>query len=143
MVTLIDIPDRDITLVADPTNPGLGIYENGEIEMFNTDERWEGKEMSTALLNGYEGLEIIGTYVDSFNLKSKYSEAKKEFGLEKQNEALNYVRSLEKQNNEKSKEEKFRESLAVASNQNENIRRDEQKQDREINVQAKENVNER
>ena len=143
MVTLVDIPDRDITLVADPTNPGLGIYENGEIEMFNTDERWEGKEMSTALLNGYEGLEIIGTYVDSFNLKSKYSEAEKEFGLEKQNEALSYVRSLEKQKVEKSKEEKFRESLAVASNQNESIGIVNQDQNREINTQKKDNANER
>lgn len=142
MVTLVDIPDRDITLVADPTNPGLGIYENGEIKMFNTDEKWEGKEISTMLLNGYEGLEMGGTYVNSFHLKSKYSEAKKEFGLEKQNEALNYVRSLEKQNSEKSKEEKFRESLAVASNQSENIRRDEQNQDRQINAQEKETVNE-
>ena len=143
MVTLVDIPDRDITLVADPTNPGLGIYENGEIKMFNTDEKWEGKEISTMLLNGYEGLEMGGTYVNSFHLKSKYSEAKKEFGLEKQNEALNYVRSLEKQNSEKSKEEKFRESLAVASNQSENIRRDEQNQDGQINAQEKETVNER
>ena len=142
MVTLVDIPDRDITLVADPTNPGLGIYENGEIKMFNTDEKWEGKEISTMLLNGYEGLEMGGTYVNSFHLKSKYSEAKKEFGLEKQNEALNYVRSLEKQNSEKSKEEKFRESLAVASNQSENIRRDEQNQDGQINAQEKETVNE-
>lgn len=142
MVTLVDIPDRDITLVADPTNPGLGIYENGEIKMFNTDEKWEGKEISTMLLNGYEGLEMGGTYVNSFHLKSKYSEAKKEFGLEKQNEALNYVRSLEKQNSEKSKKEKFRESLAVASNQSENIRRDEQNQDRQINAQEKETVNE-
>lgn len=139
VVTLVDIPGRDITLVADPTNPGLGIYENGEIKMFNTDEKWEGKEVSTMLLYGLEGMKMIGTYVDSFDLKSKYSDAKKEFGVEKQNEALNYVRNLEKTKTEKSKQEKYRESLAVRSKQDESTKRDQQNQSREINAQEQEN----
>lgn len=34
-ITLVDIPEDNIILAIDPTNPALGIYRNGKIYMFN------------------------------------------------------------------------------------------------------------
>ena len=49
MVTLIDIPEKDIILVADPTNPSIGLYKNGKIKMFNSDK----EEYKESLKIGY------------------------------------------------------------------------------------------
>lgn len=34
-IVAVDLKDDNITLLIDPTNPGLGIYKNGKIHMFN------------------------------------------------------------------------------------------------------------
>ena len=54
VVTLVDLQKDNITLVLDPTNPGIGIYKNGKITMFNSDKengiKFIPKEYSTATL---------------------------------------------------------------------------------------------
>ena len=39
MVTLVDVPSDELTVVLDPTNPGIGIYKDGKIIMFNRKEK--------------------------------------------------------------------------------------------------------
>ncbi len=38
MITMVDIVKYNITLVLDPTNPGIGIYKDGKITMLNSDK---------------------------------------------------------------------------------------------------------
>ncbi len=109
MITLVDIPEEDVILVADATNPSLGMYEKGKIKMFNSDKELKTSEIYTMFYHGYEGLEIGESFIDSFTNGKSYEELKEEYGLEKQNEALEYVRGLE----EKTQEQKFREALRV------------------------------
>ncbi len=116
MITLVDIPEKDVTLVVDPTNPSLGVYANGKIKMFNSDKEYDTKETSTMLFFGSEQAQKVGeSFIKSFISGTSYEELKQEYGLKKQNEALQYVRNLEKEQEEKEKteKEKFKESLKV------------------------------
>lgn len=93
MVTLVDIPNRDIILVIDPTNAGIGIYKNGNIKMFN-DSAGEFKltRLNSFFLYGFSDAINFETYnLRSYNFKS-LEELEKEFGLEAQNKALENVR---------------------------------------------------
>ena len=107
MVTLIDIPEKDIILVVDPTNPSIGLYKNGKIKMFNSDKEYVTNEGSTILFKGYEGLETVEDFIDSFINDESYEKLKEKYGLEQQNEALEYVRNLE------NKGQKYKKSLKV------------------------------
>ena len=100
MVTLIDIPEEDVILVVDPTNPSIGLYKNGKIKMFNSDKEYVTNEVSTMLFNGYEGIETVEDFIDSFTNDSSYEKLKEKYGLEQQNEALKYVRNLENRGKE-------------------------------------------
>ena len=111
MVTFVDVKEDKLTLVIDPTNPGLGIYKNGEITMLNSDKEggleFYAKEYSDAIINkgGLEGFtDNIKEYAKSFaktNLTEQEIESK--YGLEAQNIALNEVRYKNM-----SQQEKFR-----------------------------------
>lgn len=108
-----EIEKEDVILVADATNPSLGMYEKGKIKMFNSDKELKTSEIYTMFYHGYEGLEIGESFIDSFTNGKSYEELKEEYGLEKQNEALEYVRGLEAELEEKTQEQKFREALRV------------------------------
>ncbi len=124
MVTLVDIPEENLTLVLDPTNPGIGVYMNGIIVMLNDAEGervvYVAKEYSQAVLvkGGFDGiLETIQGYLNSFG-KSKltFDEMVDKYGLRSQNDALEYTRVMEeilKASEGKTKEEEFRESIHV------------------------------
>ncbi len=100
MVTLVDIDEDNITLVLDPTNPGLGIYKNGNIIMFNSNDgqdiEYKAKEYITATMfkGGLNGINsTIEEYAQSFaKPKITMKELKEKYGLEAQNKALKEVR---------------------------------------------------
>lgn len=102
MVALADIPEDNIILVIDPTNPGLGIYQNGRILMLNdslTDEDFEydSKEISSlAVVRGAEATgEIATDYLNSFQKpRLSVEELKAKYGTAAQNKALTEVRAL-------------------------------------------------
>lgn len=111
MITLVDIPDKDIILVVDPTNPGLGIYKDGNITMFNSDKvdglELETKEMSSYLLNGFKGVKILQDYISSFkSIKMSEEELREQYGIEAQNEALNTIEKMEE-------EQSFKQALKI------------------------------
>lgn len=98
MVTAVDIPDKNITLILDPTNPGIGVFKDGQIYMFSTDD---GKGLETKPLGQlFQGLDNLLdmelTSLKSF-LPCKYSleELEELYGRDAQNEALKYLAALE------------------------------------------------
>lgn len=119
MVTLVDLPQYNLTMVLDPTNPGIGLYINGQIQMLNsTDENrleYDAKEYSRAIFfePGIEGLEnTVKDYTRSYKKpKLSFEEIEELFGVEAQNKALKEIRSMEKTN----KENNFKQSIKVDS----------------------------
>jgi len=105
MVTLVDVPQDNLTIVLDPTNPGIGVYKDGRIIMLNS-PRDEGKglavseptEIATAIsVRG--GLDGLGTTISDYNksfgkIKFSFEELITKYGLEAQNKALEEVRKM-------------------------------------------------
>ena len=107
IITLVDIPDKNITLAIDPTNPGLGLYKDNKIVMFNSEEvdglELETREYITILLKGFDGIRNIEDYINcSKNTEITFEELKNEYGIDAQNQALEVAR-----------ERTFRETLKV------------------------------
>ena len=107
MVTLVDVPERNVTLVMDPTNPGIGVYINGKIVMLNPKgtevsgkyAKMSVKEWTTSVISrgGMDGIndtlkDMIKSYLHSDNLDEVVDGLIDEFGLEAQNDALQFVR---------------------------------------------------
>lgn len=98
-VTVVDIPGENLSLVLDPTNPGIGVFKNGEIYMFSTPDG-KGitpKSIGQFFMNGAEGNFDLGmTSVKSFlNTDKSIEELNEIYGTEAQNEALEYLESFE------------------------------------------------
>ena len=113
MVTLVDLNDENITLALDPTNPGIGIYRDGNIIMLNTAKenlvQYDTKEITTTLeyrAGADAAIISIKEFIESFkNCPASLEELIDKYGLEAQNQALNQVRVLEKVNSIEQKEE--------------------------------------
>ncbi len=109
MITLVDLKQYNITLVLDPTNPGVGIYQNGNIQMFNSSKEngknFDAKEYISAVVHDGKGIEGVvnaaKNYIETYQ-KPSISMGKLEqlFGVEAQNKALEEVRDMEKSINE-------------------------------------------
>jgi hypothetical protein len=121
IVTLLDIPEDDITLMIDPTNPGIGIYKDGKIYSFNAVDKengYDSKEIMTGALNGSDGMKkIIYSYIKSF-LPSKLTleELETKYGIEAQKKALAQVKALDvvsNTNTEKNQTQSFDDYLKV------------------------------
>lgn len=114
MVTLVDISEYNLTLVLDPTNPGIGIYRDGQIIMLNSAKEngleLEAKEYTNAVVfkGGIDG--IVNTTKDYLNSYKKptlsFEEIEEKFGLEAQNTALKEVREMFKEDIKISEENK-------------------------------------
>lgn len=94
VIVLVDIKKDDIILAIDPTNPSLGIYQDGKIKMYNdiNNEDWDTKKFFTFLVFIYNPRsfgEVPSDYIRSFE-KPKLSEKELEnkYGVIAQNEAL-------------------------------------------------------
>ena len=103
VVVLVDIPEDNLTVVLDPTNPGIGVFKNGKIVMLNCTENNMSNistRLSTTLVKRNNGIEnipdLINDYAKSFE-KSKLSpeEIQEKYGLEAQNNALTRIEKKE------------------------------------------------
>lgn len=96
-VVLMDIPEDNTTLIVDPTNPAIGIYKNGDIQMFNskTEDAFvlDRKLFGEEVLCGTDSQNLPKEYIGSF-LPCKLSdeELKEKYGVEAQNKALGKLR---------------------------------------------------
>lgn len=124
MITLVDVKSDNLIVVLDPTNPGIGIYQNGKIEMLNSvkgnELNFDTRKFTTFITsNGYkDGAESVIDFADSYQ-ESKLSpkQIEEKYGLDAQNKALKEVRKIEeaKANKNLSDKESFKESLKVAN----------------------------
>lgn len=100
MVTLVKVPEDDAIVVLDPTNPGLGIYYQGEIKMFNSGKEngldFDAKQYINSVFNGTEGIKnTIEFYADSWKKPNlSFKELENKYGIEAQNKALEEVRAM-------------------------------------------------
>ncbi len=121
MVTLVDVKEDNLTLVLDPTNPGIGIYKDGDIIMLNpvhdasSNEKieYEAKEYTSAVIIRGEGMQgVVDTIKDYFSTYEDanltFEQIEEKYGLEAQNTALDEVREMSK-----TEQEKFVDSLKV------------------------------
>jgi hypothetical protein len=99
MVTAVDIPNENITLILDTTNPGIGVFKNGKIHMFYTkDGSGIEYKMLGQLFQGLQGTIDMGIdTIESF-IPTKYSleELENLYGTDAQNKALEELSEMEK-----------------------------------------------
>lgn len=109
MVSLIDIPGQDITLMIDPTNLYIGCLKGGKIYILN--KMYDRDNLITKRLwfDYITSEDKLVTYIkeyfeDFYNGDLDVDRMYEEYGYDAQQEALDYVRSLEEcQNISKSK----------------------------------------
>ena len=95
MITLVDVKSDNLIVVLDPTNPGIGIYQNGKIEMLNSvkgnELNFDTRKFTTFITsNGYkDGAESVIDFADSYQ-ESKLSpeQIEENYGLDAQYQAL-------------------------------------------------------
>lgn len=103
-IVAMDIKSDGVTLLIDPTNLGLGVYQDGKIIMFN--EQQPGSAIYDRSLIGdssYKGidglLEYPVDYVKSFIEPAlSMDELEEKYGLEAQNKMLEKIESEDKKN---------------------------------------------
>lgn len=120
MVVAVDIKEKNLTLVVDPTNPSIGVFKNGEIIMLNslgleTPFTMYRTPIDDLGFRGFGALEVPNEYVKSFlNTSITIDKLNEEYGVEAQNNALkaaqekeeNYMYNLYKRNS-------FKDSIKV------------------------------
>lgn len=137
LVTVVDIPEENVTLILDPTNPGIGVYKNGKITMFNSEKQNGAKVVAkeySNIVTRRGGVQTVKDYIHSYT-KSTLSmeELEEKYGLEAQNKALNEVRAMEIVNNNIDCDNEFLSRLRVSDT---NLQ--EQKENREQVSEKKE-----
>ena len=139
MVTAVDVPDKNITLILDPTNPGIGVFKDGKIYMFSTIDGngLETKHIDEYVQEGYETtIDIIKYELKSVFFPCEYSieELRKMYGPAALNKELERVRSIEKREDKRKNfvpKAEINEQEAVKNNGN-SIEENKDREKREI-----------
>ena len=123
LVTIVDIKKYNITLVLDPTNPGIGIYRDGKITMLNSDKvndrEYKAKEYINTTFDGARMEDTIKDYISTYKTPNiSDDEIEKLFGIEAQNKALAEVRAMDIETTmeNENKENDFLESIKIDLN---------------------------
>lgn len=122
-VVAVDIKEKNVTLIIDPTNLCLGVFNNGKITIFNS----LGKDnpitmyrtpLDDVAYRGIGSLNVPSEYIKSFlNPFLSMEELNQEYGIEAQNDALESARKKEENYIYKvSNENNFKNSLKVDIN---------------------------
>lgn len=97
-VVFVDLPERNLTLVLDPTNGSMGYLHDGEIDLINiaNENHLEYCYLENSLLEGQMNNAhiLIDLYKSEFIHESE--ELDQEFGVEAQNKSLEKVRTMNK-----------------------------------------------
>lgn len=99
-VILMNIPENNVQLIVDPTNPSIGVYVDGKIHIFNKiigeNHSLSRNFLGDALVNGFDGFIYPIEYIDSYDNDCKLSleELEKLYGIDAQFNALCNVETL-------------------------------------------------
>lgn len=102
VVTVIDMPKEKLTLIVDPTNPGIGIYKDGKIHMFSSKDGTgiSPKPLSNIMFRGSSIFETAQTFMNTFIEPDKsIEELSKIYGTDALNEVLKEIKEIEKSYN--------------------------------------------
>ena len=132
-VILMNIPENNVQLIVDPTNPSIGVYIDGKIHIFNTiigeDYSLSRDFLGDTLVNGFDGFIYPIEYLDSYDNDCKLSldELEQLYGKDAQFEALcnienltvdwpsiDYIDTTNNSSNENKVTNSFKESLYVS-----------------------------
>lgn len=94
-VVCIKSREEEALLIIDPTNPSIGVFKNGKIEMFATESNniLDAKIISNFLIvQTYED-DYFNKYFESFTTRVDMEYLKEKYGLEAQNKTLEYIDS--------------------------------------------------
>lgn len=98
MVSIVDIPEKNINLVVDPTNPSMGVFKDGKIYMFSTSDGkgLEIRRMGQVYASGFDSAVEISVDVAKsfFNCPYTIEELEKVYGIDALNKDLEYIKSL-------------------------------------------------
>lgn len=93
-VVLLSVPNTSYTLVVDPTNPSIGLLENGKIYMLGSDKASSNMMQFSKvkfLPEGGSEKEFYRKYYQSYRNGITIEEAMEKYGIESQNMALEDV----------------------------------------------------
>lgn len=98
LVTAIDLPHENLTLIIDSTNPSIGVFKNGNIHMFwsNDGKGIEFRPMGHSIRNGTNGMiDSWFEYVNTFkSTDESVEELEEKWGIDAQNKALEETRQM-------------------------------------------------
>lgn len=103
-IVALEVKEDNATIMLDPTNPGIGIYKDGEIVMFNSEGYKEEDKINfertyfmPIMYEGLDGLKVPFEILNTFREPNlSMEELKQKYGLEAQNKALENVREKSK-----------------------------------------------
>lgn len=98
MVSLIDIPNSDLTLMVDSTNLFIGIFRNGKIHVLNNnnDKLLDYKFISNYACSEDDFSDYCSDYFSEFGISNQsIDELNLQYGYEAQKSALEYVKKIE------------------------------------------------
>ena len=95
-VVIMDIPNENLNLIVDPTNPSIGIFTNGKIYMFSTED---GTGISNPyyiqFFDGYDSqIDYQDRVKNSYSYRINIEELREKWGIEAENKALNEAREI-------------------------------------------------
>lgn len=98
LVTLLKPREGNYYLVVDVTNPSIGVLENGKIHMFNNDSTESLKYVPYGQIYIYEdnSVNVINRKMLLSNFVNlNFAELKDKYGLDKQNETIEKIKTLD------------------------------------------------
>ena len=98
MIVMMNIPGENVTFILDPTNPSMGIFDNGEIYTFSTED---GKGLTnpyfSQYINGFESeFKYRGAKMSSYFNNIDIEEYQNKYGIDAENVALVEAREIAK-----------------------------------------------
>lgn len=94
-VVIMDIPGEDYNLIVDPTNPSIGVFKEGKIYLFSTND---GMGLSSPylsqLFNGFETEWDYQTRLRNSYQSLNLDELNTKWGIDAENIALNEAREI-------------------------------------------------
>ena len=93
LVTCMKLKDDNAIVIVDPTNPSIGLYQNGKVYMFsNTKNGIETKSMGNILFGIENRINCLKKLKDSYIINNNYNYLNNKYNIENQNKVLTKIK---------------------------------------------------